>query len=268
MSTMLLNAYARYEGMTYLNKCVGIPFQKASLLIEDCEIDPQKLSEDGTKTREEKSSENEKKLCQATLLFLSGILEGTEVMPQSMRTMCRFLHYIVVDQTLNSQQSSLQHLARPKNESRSFPDILNPGTPTKTKTKELQQNELKSGSPSANTNDESRFKLLRKLSQHARKSSNPPLLSASLDVSDVKSKDQSRRNSTHSSKYEEYRASASTTSSDRNLDGIGATASLGILTVAEKLVGSFLFLRFFIPGIYNINTKTTLKQLNFSYNCT
>lgn len=88
MATMLLNAYARYEGLSYLSKCLTEPMQSVLATIEKCELDPQKLPEN----REDLRLENEANLKEAALKFLESILRSKAMMPPALKNMCFFLH--------------------------------------------------------------------------------------------------------------------------------------------------------------------------------
>lgn len=89
MATMLLNAYARYEGLSYLSKCLTEPMQSVLANIESCELDPQKLPEEN---RDAIRLANENNLKQAAVKFLESILRSKAMMPPGLKNMCYFLN--------------------------------------------------------------------------------------------------------------------------------------------------------------------------------
>ncbi|RKO84838.1 hypothetical protein BDK51DRAFT_39007 [Blyttiomyces helicus] len=103
---MLLNAFARYEGLSYLGQSLSEPLRKVLPFIDQCEIDPHKLpppkrraDDDGNLTNEERSEaqieENRERLTEACLVVLTSIVERRDKMPASMRRMCAFLRTTV-----------------------------------------------------------------------------------------------------------------------------------------------------------------------------
>ncbi|KAJ3092020.1 Ras GTPase activating protein ira2 [Quaeritorhiza haematococci] len=94
MATMLLNAFARYEGLSYLGHSLAKPLQDVTMYIDNCEIDPQKLGPDRSTI---KRDENEANLRNACLIFIRSVIEGRDMMPPSIRRMCYFLYVLVED---------------------------------------------------------------------------------------------------------------------------------------------------------------------------
>lgn len=72
MQTIMLNAYATYEGVAFLGHCLQSTLVEVLPTIEDCEIDPSKLPENDTKTLEE----NMGRLIDATMKFVNSIVGG------------------------------------------------------------------------------------------------------------------------------------------------------------------------------------------------
>ncbi|KAJ3325204.1 Nuclear transport factor 2 [Boothiomyces sp. JEL0866] len=90
--TMLLVAYARYEGSAYLSLTLSKPLNTVYNLLSNCEIDPQKInSEDVQKTM----GENRKNLEEACKILFSHIFDNRKRMPTTILDMCAFLSQTV-----------------------------------------------------------------------------------------------------------------------------------------------------------------------------
>ncbi|TPX64377.1 hypothetical protein SpCBS45565_g05938 [Spizellomyces sp. 'palustris'] len=96
MATMLLNAFARYEGLHYLSQSLTEPLRDILPFIDGCEIDPQKFPPDMDQfTVQELLAENESRLKSACSRLLTSIVEKKEQMPVTLKRMCHFLRATV-----------------------------------------------------------------------------------------------------------------------------------------------------------------------------
>ncbi|KAI9002731.1 Rho GTPase activation protein [Gaertneriomyces semiglobifer] len=92
MATMLLNAFARSEGLHYLGDCLKEPLQNVLPFIQGCEIDPIKLpSNMDPEDLQELITENESRLKSACSRLLLSIIERQDEMPWPIRRMCHYL---------------------------------------------------------------------------------------------------------------------------------------------------------------------------------
>ncbi|KAI8589562.1 hypothetical protein BDZ88DRAFT_417950 [Geranomyces variabilis] len=96
MATMLLNAFARYEGLHYLSLSLTEPLRDILPFVSGCEIDPQKFPPDMDETAmEDAQAENEARLKSACSRLLTGVVERQSAMPDSLKRMCKYLREIV-----------------------------------------------------------------------------------------------------------------------------------------------------------------------------
>ncbi|KAJ3021493.1 Ras GTPase activating protein ira2 [Thoreauomyces humboldtii] len=96
MATMLLNAFARYEGLSYLGQTLGEPLRDILPFVDGCEIDPQKFPQDMDPSAvEDLLAENEARLKSACSRLLTSVVEKRGQMPFSLRRMCKYLREIV-----------------------------------------------------------------------------------------------------------------------------------------------------------------------------
>ncbi|TPX38050.1 hypothetical protein SmJEL517_g00061 [Synchytrium microbalum] len=113
MATILLNAFARQEGVSYLSKSIGEALGEVIAYLDHCEIDPQRLNASAAASAalaggpqaaaqtdtplSTELSENENRLRVACLRLVSSIFDNRESMPISLRRMCHFLHTAVIE---------------------------------------------------------------------------------------------------------------------------------------------------------------------------
>ncbi|KAJ3170859.1 Ras GTPase activating protein ira2 [Geranomyces variabilis] len=96
MATMLLNAFARYEGLHYLSLSLTEPLRDILPFVSGCEIDPQKFPPDMDESAmEDAQAENEARLKSACSRLLTGVVERQSAMPDSLKRMCKYLREIV-----------------------------------------------------------------------------------------------------------------------------------------------------------------------------
>ncbi|KAJ3415771.1 Ras GTPase activating protein ira2 [Chytridiales sp. JEL 0842] len=88
MTTMLLNAFTRSEGLAYLNHTLVDSVRTILAYIDQCEIDPQKLPTDIPASD---LVQNEERLSKACDTILKSMLDHKESMPASLRRLCHFL---------------------------------------------------------------------------------------------------------------------------------------------------------------------------------
>ncbi|KAI8838615.1 hypothetical protein BC829DRAFT_38152 [Chytridium lagenaria] len=87
MAAMLLNAFARNEGLAYLNQSLGPPLQTVMGYVDQCEIDPQRLNAES----DTDIHANEERLKQSCTTLLDHVSEKREGMPPSIRRICSFI---------------------------------------------------------------------------------------------------------------------------------------------------------------------------------
>ncbi|KAI9101162.1 hypothetical protein DFS34DRAFT_613351 [Phlyctochytrium arcticum] len=113
MATMLLNAFARYEGLRYLGQSLTEPLKDILPYIASCEIDPAKFPLDlDPVSAQERMAENESRLKSACSRLLTTIVERREQMPGSLRRMCCFLRLTVDDIYDTGWIPAYQHLLK------------------------------------------------------------------------------------------------------------------------------------------------------------
>ncbi|KAJ3161400.1 Ras GTPase activating protein ira2 [Geranomyces michiganensis] len=96
MATMLLNAFARYEGLQYLSLSLTEPLRDILPFVSGCEIDPLKFPPDMDESAmEDAQAENEARLKSACSRLLTGVVERQSAMPDSLKRMCKYLKEIV-----------------------------------------------------------------------------------------------------------------------------------------------------------------------------
>ncbi|KAJ3276719.1 hypothetical protein HDV01_002772 [Terramyces sp. JEL0728] len=100
--TMLLVAYARYEGSAYLSLTLSKPLNTVHNYLSNCEIDPQKI----TSTEVQKTiNENRKNLEEACKILFSHIFDNRKRMPATILDMCAFLSQTVEELSEKSSTS-------------------------------------------------------------------------------------------------------------------------------------------------------------------
>ncbi|KAJ3326490.1 Ras GTPase activating protein ira2 [Blyttiomyces sp. JEL0837] len=94
MTTMLLSAYAKYEGLAYVSYSLSTPLNAISSELSECEIDRQRLAKD---VLPEVIQQNEQRLVHCCDTLLQSLWDKKEGMPASIRRMCHFLRDIIDD---------------------------------------------------------------------------------------------------------------------------------------------------------------------------
>ena len=97
MCTMLLTSFARINGATYLVQCLKEPLNDIMSITASCEVDGSKLINDDGSENNEKLMANRKNLeTVSTALFLH-ILDNQKLMPNSLMRMCHFIETMVAE---------------------------------------------------------------------------------------------------------------------------------------------------------------------------
>ncbi|KAJ3262232.1 hypothetical protein HK103_002645 [Boothiomyces macroporosus] len=214
--TMLLVAYARYEGTSYLSLTLSKPLNTVYNLLSNCEIDPQKInSEDVHKTM----AQNRKNLEEACKILFSHIFDNRKRMPATLLDMCAFLSQ-TVEELMDKSNTSI---------------ALLPASVERKLSRVGKKKPEFSESPSGMNfmGDHTPFGSI--------KAKDSPLTSSPGNVYPLSGLVPSP---SHHSKL--------STNSAKNL---------GNLTVAEKIVGSFLFLRFLVPAITTPEPSTFSEKI-------
>lgn len=100
MASMCLNSYARYEGIGFLSTCLKPAMAKILPTVGSIELDPNKLP---AGTTEKDIQENETRLKSSVVIILHSILDCKLHMPHSIRRLCAFLKTHVL-QSIKDQQ--------------------------------------------------------------------------------------------------------------------------------------------------------------------
>jgi hypothetical protein len=104
--TMLLVAYERNEGQSYLSALLTQPLSSIFPMLSSCEMDPQKLKNQfpdaSPQELEEKIESNRKSLESACEKLFDGIFDTNRRVPQPITEICGFLHQTIENAMQNS----------------------------------------------------------------------------------------------------------------------------------------------------------------------
>ena len=244
MASMCLNSYARYEGLGYLSTCLKAPMAEILNYIGEVEIDPSRMPQGSS------VEESTRLLELACLSIVTSIIENQYHLPSSMRRLCHFIKTVITDTvTVPSTHSSAERLvehaplfpilegaeatrstdpsqANSLVKSRSYsPSSLAPvsgsieDATTFNKVLDDAGEDIKAKNPSLSKSNESKLSASNGSTRHF-------LGSSSIALSPVMALDQLKRGRATSVRVDEKNR----------------------FSLVEKLIGSFLFLRFLIPG--------------------
>lgn len=258
MHTMLLSAYATSEGMSFLAHCIQSTLHEVLDVIEDCEIDPTKLPENDT----ERLESNRQRLAETATKFVDSIYNGRDRMPKSLKQMSRLLYNLLSESYVsrlltslpaNTSTISAAPSSRPRKLSiKNTPNRLSM-PPIDDSTNAVENMDSMSPNPARRASEAkyvdgtpqdspiqprpSWFKRspskrsLRKYINSSQDSMRPPQVRTSEELNLSGG----------------YGSNGSFTTQEPNSSTPG---TVGFLTRSEKTVGSFIFLRFFVPGFY------------------
>lgn len=209
MCTMLLTSFARSNGNTYLNFSLSDPLSGALKYLEKCEIDKSKFFKETEAEIDELIDVNRKNLQTVCEMIFSQIFDNQKRMPKALVRMCNFLDCVVGDIiAIRNQQGATS----PKLPS---PPVIKEEPP---QPKEIS---ISIPVPSLTVQNDSLDKLGDVSIVILQKPVTPETIEAIFDVKPV---------------------------SNPTPTAAMAQKSLGILSIQQKVVGAFLFLRFFVPG--------------------
>lgn len=236
---MCLNSFARYEGLGFLSLCLKEPLEEIITYISDVELDPNRLKENYTP---EIVRKNEQLIQKACLTIIKSISANRHQLPLSIRRSCHFLR-VTIQQAVSKSNEGLTSQSRPSLPAISETDLISRHSSTEHSLAEKNGNNKLQQSQS---------------SQHQQQ---PPLSSSRTNTSLT-----SRTDSTPSSSYAPTTTLPTATPTPSTLLHKDSTNSIPEKTkggrissvkidennkfaVVEKVISSFLFLRFLIPPI-------------------
>ncbi|KAI8895410.1 hypothetical protein BC833DRAFT_162530 [Globomyces pollinis-pini] len=300
--TMLLIAYARQEGSSFLNQSITQPLKSILPLLADCEIDPQKIHlqppNNTTQDINTKLLSNRHNLQLACQQLFITIFDFSKKPPPKLLSMCHFLSKSV-DEVLKMEIKVIPLPAFQIDRSTSVSshmgkdELGRKGSRLGNKKRTISQNlqlpmNLLGATPAvstalatSNTSVAQPSVAEGRLSKSITVStnlgiSNPPLSNSAAVMTTENSInsqafDQSvgvlNRNGTNQSKANTPTASTDLSPENKTMsptlevaEPTNSVANLGNLSISDKVVGSFMFLRFIIPAITSPESNAAFTE--------
>lgn len=270
---MLLVAYERREGSKYLSQMLTHPLGKIFPLLSNCEMDPQKLkNQNPNATPEEiesKLESNRASLQKACATLFDSIFDPQRKMPLSIRDMCSFLHNLITEGDEKVTNDSSADSAPAELELKPAQDeaFRRQSALSKSKLQEIKSSA--SGEGLGSQGGLNRRKSIMNVFKFGSLGKDVGFASLGREnslkeVPQLQPTDESLRLSTCTITKENCdkprekfppasrRVTApSVPSPDVSKINNQAPVNLGVLTLAARVVGSMLFLRFIVPGKSN-----------------
>ena len=251
MCAMLLTSFTRLNGTTYLNVSLAPPLKELIGKLEECEVDEIKLQKDTPPDLlQQKLESNRKNLKEVCNNLFNHIFKHQHRMPIPMARMCHFLDHSVYTHSENSAPSSASSegngrdsVMKRRLRSTTLPSGLTPLN-TAPPISALIPESLVSPSHILTPNT---APIIKDMFNYAE---NNPTSTNIQSAKEIISRSRSSENvqGTQTPRHPSLKIKTTINVNDMPPMSAGANRSLGYLSNSQKVVGSFLFLRFFVPG--------------------
>ncbi|KAI8909795.1 hypothetical protein EDD86DRAFT_145725 [Gorgonomyces haynaldii] len=231
MSTMLLTSFARLKGEAYLIVSLTQPLNAILPMLDNCDVDMSKINMLDPEQLQE-LEKNRNRLQKACDILFNHLFENQKRMPEGMQRMSSFLQQLVLDISATRAHLSSPDFAKEdkqrKHRSWSIVDQEQPKQEVEVELVPLKDDKAK---------------VSRSMTSHAKlKSTEKIAVPKPPEVGRSKTKMEPKPKVLIQEQSPDKQDSPSPTHQQLT------TRALGILTTVQKVVGAFLFLRFFVPG--------------------